>query len=1294
MSNDFEIGILMKRNPTLTSALVLAAIASLTVPLSAAAQSILTNWDGGNNTDGKTPPDPHGAAGPSGVVGTYNVSVTYYDKAGGIIWGPTNLQNFFAAAGNTGQGLADPKVLYDRYSGRFFLIHQETTTNNHSFLNLAVSKNSDPRSTSTADWAKYRLEMAEYSGGTTNGGDYPGFGLDSQGVYVSYNMFAMTNGTFIGKSSYSQLLLFNKAEMIAGGTVSFSSIDLNGSTLQPATPLDSSGPANRLYLIQSPNRTNLVLWAVDDPLGAATVNSITLTIPDNGGGPSNKAPQAGVTNVVDVLDIRAQAAVYVRGNLCLAITAGPAAGPSQVYYYRVNPYDFPSASLIETVESGPLGEAGYWNYQPAIGGNFAGDLAVVYTRSSSTSNPAMMYCFRSATDSAFSAPQVVVNSGGPSVTTGSKPWRWGDFAAVSADPVDGSLWITHEYARSGAANNWGTWFAEISVPFRWTWIGPGQTNTFNGNASLGTNGYDIAAGWEHFINLPPGGCAHWWPDGGADGGKLELIDSASGADATIRVDGGPLGYPGHLDFHGNATASDAKVTNLAPEQSPVRDCTYQTFGQGGETLFWDYATAGTAQIVNLGPYLLAGGRGATTGFADEASADHAEILNQGATRVPTQIFNAGFVGGTTGFTGNSHAGHAKITNLNSVNGTQYSNGRTVFWDTAHGDFATITNIGGDAGFLEMGGTTEFRNTSSAENATVHSFGGTGGSFPGPGTTAFYDTATAANGSFINYPGYSSGGNVIFYEHSSAGDANFINDSPNGSIGGAAGLVQFRDDTVAGQGHFTTTGYYGGHVDFRDRSSADHGMFLVDANVYDGRITFISSSTADHGTFQIGGGGQIQFQDSATASNAVIVLHANGTVGKSSFCGFSGNATAGNANITVMGAEIPGMYGASLGVQGPATLGNATIAVNGASVTTFGASGGQLSFSYGGSLGAATFIINGGTNGGAGGSMRFNGVPADHAHIILNAGGSMDVSGVLDNHVGSLEGAGNVWIDHALLAVGALSTDTTFSGVISGRTTPPLGAFTKEGTGTLTLAGTNTFKGLTTVAAGTLVVSGSLASDVQVNGGATLKGVNHIAGNVTVLPGGIVAPGNSPGTLTIGGNYSQQAGGMLELEVAGPNPQNQDHLIVNSNLTLSGKLLLVFSGYAPSATDNFTLLEAGGNLTVNNLEVMVLGLKPGYQPNYQVSAGKLILTAPSSGQLRTIEDPVQTLSPWFTPQSGFVFPVFTIAGATYQFDTSTDLKNWTGISQVPGANVLVEFRNIPSNADARRFYRLVQTSGTP
>src|SRR6185437_2553044 len=200
-----------------------------------------------------------------------------------------------------------------------------------------------------------------------------------------------------------------------------------------------------------------------------------------------------------------------------------------------------------------------------------------------------------------------------------------------------------------------------------------------------------------------------------------------------------------------------------------------------------------------------------------------------------------------------------------------------------------------------------------------------------------------------------------------------------------------------------------------------------------------------------------------------------------------------------------------------------------------------------------------------------------------------------------------YLGSSALSVGGLNTDTTFSGVISDLNVPGnYGALTKTGTGTLVLSGANLLKGLTTVAAGTLVVNGSLPGGVQVNGGAVLKGSGNIGGTLTVAPGGTVAPGNSPGTLIIHSNYVQGAQGALEIEVAGPNPVNRDLLNVQGNVNLSGTLLLVFSGYAPAAGESFPVVQAAGTLSVSNLNLVVLGLKPGFTPTYQVNGSQLII----------------------------------------------------------------------------------------
>ena len=96
-------------------------------------------------------------------------------------------------------------------------------------------------------------------------------------------------------------------------------------------------------------------------------------------------------------------------------------------------------------------------------------------------------------------------------------------------------------------------------------------------------------------------------------------------------------------------------------------------------------------------------------------------------------------------------------------------------------------------------------------------------------------------------------------------------------------------------------------------------------------------------------------------------------------------------------------------------------------------------------------------------------------------------------------------------IGANNASTTFAGTISDNA--GFTALTKTGTGTLTLAGNNTFSGGTTVNAGTLLInntagSGTGSGTVSVNPGATLGGNGTIAGQVSLAAGATLAPGGS------------------------------------------------------------------------------------------------------------------------------------------------------------------------------------------
>ena len=123
-------------------------------------------------------------------------------------------------------------------------------------------------------------------------------------------------------------------------------------------------------------------------------------------------------------------------------------------------------------------------------------------------------------------------------------------------------------------------------------------------------------------------------------------------------------------------------------------------------------------------------------------------------------------------------------------------------------------------------------------------------------------------------------------------------------------------------------------------------------------------------------------------------------------------------------------------------------------------------------------------------------------------------------------------------------------------------------GTLSVASGQTFvfpntyaqsAGVTEIASG-----GTLQASPTLTGG-VLRGGGQVSGNVTNTSG-TVRPGSSPGTLTVTGNYTQGAAGVLEVDVAGTAQGTQhDHLAVGGAAALDGTLAVVQAGgFAPAA----------------------------------------------------------------------------------------------------------------------------------
>jgi len=134
-----------------------------------------------------------------------------------------------------------------------------------------------------------------------------------------------------------------------------------------------------------------------------------------------------------------------------------------------------------------------------------------------------------------------------------------------------------------------------------------------------------------------------------------------------------------------------------------------------------------------------------------------------------------------------------------------------------------------------------------------------------------------------------------------------------------------------------------------------------------------------------------------------------------------------------------------------------------------------------------------------------------------------------------------------------------------------GDLTKTGDGLLDLQSDAVTGGDTIVADGALAVNGTLVTDnVLVQQEAMLKGNGTILGNVA--NSGTVAPGNSPGTLTVIGNFTQSSSGTLEIEVG---DGASDLLLVSGTATLGGTLEAVeFGGHDFAFGDQVVFLQAG------------------------------------------------------------------------------------------------------------------------
>ena len=295
----------------------------------------------------------------------------------------------------------------------------------------------------------------------------------------------------------------------------------------------------------------------------------------------------------------------------------------------------------------------------------------------------------------------------------------------------------------------------------------------------------------------------------------------------------------------------------------------------------------------------------------------------------------------------------------------------------------------------------------------------------------------------------------------------------------------------------------------------------------------------------------EFRNAAVAGNVVI-----NNIGAGTHTDFNNTASADHAVITNSGANSYTYFGTGV-IDAPTA----------ASATIINAGAGSFLELANGSNGSLARVVN------------------SHATSFINISELTSAGTTL----GSIEGTGTVFLGSKNLTVGGNNLSTVFSGVIRDGTPDVFqpgnsqqqsfigGSLTKVGAGTLTLTGANLYTGGTTVNGGSLLVDGSLVSPTTtVNLGGLLGGHGLIGGSL--VNGGTVSPGNSPGTLTVKGNFTQGAGGTLRIEVAGLAASEHDLLAIGGSAKLAGTVRVVrLGGFKLHVGDEVTFLTANGGV---------------------------------------------------------------------------------------------------------------------
>ncbi len=432
----------------------------------------------GLGSDGFSPPDTVGDVGPNHYIQMVNVSFAIFDKSGNIVQGDTLFTDLFAGSGLTAcetENDGDPIVVYDDLADRW-LLSQFVVTGDR--MCIAISTTPDP----TGTYYLYQFTMPDFP-------DYFKFGVWPDAYYM---------GTNTGFPNQYYAYAFDRARMLNGLPATFQFSNGHANFLMPADLDGSSAPPSGtpgyFYTMFSNGYPNhpagvdrIALYEFDVDWATPANSTFTLAqeypiAPYNytvcGFFVGNCIPQPGTAQGIDSLSYWPMFRFAYRNLIGYEAMVGnftvdlDGTNKAAIRWFEMQREGTNPWALHQEGTYAP-DSSHRWMGSMALDGS--GNIALGYSVSSSTTTPAIRYATRLRTDplGTLQAEQSLIEGGG--VQTGIH--RWGDYSAMSVDPVDDcTFWYTSEYHDTNDAGfNWNTRVGVFRIPECTGSLGPDFT---------------------------------------------------------------------------------------------------------------------------------------------------------------------------------------------------------------------------------------------------------------------------------------------------------------------------------------------------------------------------------------------------------------------------------------------------------------------------------------------------------------------------------------------------------------------------------------------------------------------------------------------------------------------------------------------------------------------------------------------------------------------------------------------------------------------------------------------------